>query len=912
MDPPRDKITCVLARSCTPKIIHRTVCNLHIKPGFRSFPFLSRLTRLEFLLWRVLHITQLNMSRRGVTFNGETFDVPETHDMVKTLFDPTVRKSVCESIIIILLVANSLVFYFVSDNHCRITIFVAMYVFWRLCYNFGIGFLLNQQSNRFRLVEVSKKLGLFEKNPKSMVANFAQTEVLSQMGAGYDIYAHPVEFNTWLIFRKVVDLILMQDFTTFVCLFVACAIDQNNQFLHGQATWLVLLRLIVGVSFIVFNFWVKVNAHNTIKDYAWYWGDFFFRQINNEDLIFDGVFEMFPHPMYSVGYIGYYGFALIAKSYTVLVVAIFGHFLQMVFLHFIENPHIDKIYGPSSNETSLTKLFKLKDLSHFDNAKPLVGLVNFNVLRASDVMNLVNCLTYAVIIPVFASFSISNASAVGKILFYLTVCIKSLECVSIDVVLILQSNYKTFTKWYFANNMAPEKALNNFAVLYSSVINLTYASFIGMNVFKMLTWLKYQDLLVVDYLYLRLFLGVLLVFTQVWINASIVDLIGYFGWFYGDFFIPKSSFMPQRTHLSKAGVYRYLNNPEQVFGVCGVMGVTLMIPTFDNFVICLLWVLNNFFRINFIEKNHMIKIYGEHEVLQDSGVTKTFKKHLLPERIQKRLQTDSPRKRRTSTMFMDSFDAFVKELRSSSNTVSKETLIEMSQNKYFADCDYDLNISGLQKGEEPIPFAYVGDNLDVEFTAPADHSAKDWIGLYKITHTSYSRYRTLISSNNRWDWTGPSETGTVHFSHEKLFWEDGLFEFRYHLDGKHDVTFISEPFEIKYRDINVPMDVSQTSKLADTLRKGIFDHVVDGIPDNHTPIYTGVSKTENVVETYARIARIITKSTRIHVNKRFLIYNDNESGNKFTIESLALKLIHIKSALHELVEDDDLQAKKLQ
>lgn len=856
--------------------------------------------------------------RKGVTFNGETFSVPETHDMVKTLFDPTVHKSICETVIIILLIANSLVFYFVSDNSTRIQIFVAMYVFWRLSYNFGIGFLLNQQSNKFRLVEISKKLGLFSKQPTSVLANFAQTEVKSQMGSNYNIYEHPIDFNTWLIFRKVVDLILMQDFTTFVCLFVACAIDNDNQFLRGQPSWLTALRMITGITFIVFNFWVKVNAHNTIKDYAWYWGDFFFRQINNEDLIFDGVFEMFPHPMYSVGYIGYYGFALIAKSYTVLIVAVFGHFLQMVFLHFIENPHIDKIYGPSANETSLAQLFKLKDLSNFENAKPLVGFVNFNVLRASDVMNLVNCVTYAVVIPLFASFSVTNVGAVGKVLFYLTVVIKSLECLSINAVLIMQSYYKTFTKWYLANNMPVEKALNNFAILFNSVINLSYAAFIGMNFFKLLTLMKYQDLLLTDYLYLRLFLGVLLVLTQIWINVSIIDLIGYFGWFYGDFFIPKSSFMPQRTHLTKAGVYRYLNNPEQVFGVCGIMGVTLMLPTFDNIVICVLWVMNNFFRINFVEKNHMIKIYGEQEVLQDSGVTKTVKKHLLPGSIQKRFDSqDSPKKRRTSSMFMDSFDSFVKELRSSGNfssgnSVSKETLVELSQNKHFTGTEYNLSISGLKQGEEPIPFAYVGDDLEVSFSAPVGHSAKDWIGLYKITHTSYSRYRTLISSNNRWDWTGPEETGRVHFSHERLFWEEGLYEFRYHLDGKHDVTFISEPFELKYHIINVPLNALKAKELADSLRTNIFDHVVGGISDNTTPIYNGISKSNNVVETYTRIARLISKSTGINVNKRFLIYNDNESRNTFTIQLLADKLIHIKSALNELVEEEDLQEKKLQ
>lgn len=849
---------------------------------------------------------------QGITFRGETFAVPETNDMVKTLFDPSVRKSVCEVLILLVLASNGAVFL-VAGTDAQIKVFITLYVFWRFCYNFGIGYLLNQQLNRFRLVEWARKLNVFDKENSSSLANFVQLEIRSQMGPDYSISGHPVDFNTWLIFRKVVDLILMLDFTTFVCLVVACCLKDNNQFLHGQPVWAVTARISVGVLLILFNLWVKINAHNTIKDYAWYWGDFFFRQINNEDLIFDGVFEMFPHPMYSVGYIGYYGFALIAKSYTVLVVALFGHFLQMVFLHFIENPHIDKIYGPSASENSLQQLISYKDLASFENIKPLVGLANFNLLRASDVINLINFLTYLAFIPILASLSASNVSAVARILFYLTVAMKVLESLSINVVLVLQSEFKTFTKWYLSNNVPVEKSLNNFAVLYNTMINLTYASFIGMNLFKVLTWCQFHDLFFSDYLYLRIFMGLLLVVTQVWINTSIIDLIGYFGWFYGDFFIPKSSFMPQRTHLTKAGVYRYLNNPEQVFGVCGVMGATLMLPTFDNLVICIIWVVNNFVRINFIEKNHMIKVYGEEEVLQDSGVTKTVKKHLLPESIEKKLsRSDSQRRNSGSSSIVSSFDTFLKELRFPTKLFSKQNIADLSQNKYFANSDYHLDIKGLIASDS-IPYKYVGQPVEVSFTAPSDHSAQDWVGLYKITHTTYSRYRTLISSNSRWSWTGAESSGTIEFSKNKLFWEEGLYEFRYHIDGRHDVGFITSPFEIKIPEIEVPSNPADAAELAHELNSTIFTPMLASPPDINTPIYQSLSKDDDIVAIYTRAAQLIAKSTGVKVSKRFLIYNDNESGNKFTIYDLAAKLVSIHNALSELlVDDQDLQDKKTQ
>jgi phosphatidylethanolamine N-methyltransferase len=111
-----------------------------------------------------------------------------------------------------------------------------------------------------------------------------------------------------------------------------------------------------------------------------------------------------------------------------------------------------------------------------------------------------------------------------------------------------------------------------------------------------------------------------------------------------------------------------------------------------------------------------------------------------------------------------------------------------------------------------------GAPIRVKWTAPVKHSKKDWIGLYMVTDNR-SRDVTEVSSLGRWVPTSPGYygesndhgvvksdepvadsdlvCGEVLFEGDRLWWTQGVFEFRYHHDGSHQVISVSEPFEVR-------------------------------------------------------------------------------------------------------------------
>ena len=785
--------------------------------------------------------------------------------MVSQLLDPRQPKNASDAIVIAILLLHILGLYFLPSSLKR-PVFALLFLFWRGCYNVGIGYLLSIQSNHRRLIAWAKRWSLFEnpntgKTPRPWLYKFLKYELETKIPEDYKFEDAPIEYNTWLVFRRVVDLILMCDFTSYCLFAIACGGRPADESLT-----MAIARWSAGIFLVLFNLWVKLDAHRVVKDYAWYWGDFFY--LIDQELTFDGVFEMAPHPMYSVGYAGFYGISMMAASYSVLMISVIAHIAQFVFLVYVENPHIKKTYdhpaprkraespSPSDNEHADARKEGIEPTeqdiptrSPLTAAQPsavhnLMGIRNIDLFRITDISVI---LLQGSVIMLTAC---TPSTPLYQVLFVLNAIVWRLwYSLGLGSILHLQSEKKMWTRHFVKYGESTEEAWRQWKGMYHLSMTMCYASFIAA------TWKMYS--MPSDWGYglvlLKHVIGAGLVSLQVWTAVSIYESLGEFGWFFGDFFFD------QAPKLTYSGIYRYLNNPERIIGLAGIWGAVFITNSRSIFFLALLSHVLTVGFIQFVEKPHMQKLYGRN-LRPEAGLTKSIKRSLPPPL--KKWQGSVDKVLGETGHFVEEFlDAARPKLAAGVSTIVRDTSALFSQYPAritltrlapdlagFDPRDYSISIEGTpspvservtskegvtarfpqdRRDEyKPLIFEY-GAPIKVKWTAPVNHSKADWVGLYMVADNA-SREVTRVSSSGRWVATVPNEyeetpadkgilvsdqlisgakredgstddyvEGEMLFEGDKLWWTHGVFEFRYHHDGKHNVMAISLPFEIR-------------------------------------------------------------------------------------------------------------------
>ena len=161
---------------------------------------------------------------------GVVFRVPTTHDVLTTLFHPGYQKSHLDLLNLTLLGLQIVLFLFLSREVAQI-FFLFYFTFWRAAYDGGLGWVLTKQSKKKWIVREVQRLGWLDEKRKPAIRNWVRKQLADKMGKDYSFdvslsfFAQhggsnvtwsdfgkdlPLEYNTWLLFRQLVDVILVK------------------------------------------------------------------------------------------------------------------------------------------------------------------------------------------------------------------------------------------------------------------------------------------------------------------------------------------------------------------------------------------------------------------------------------------------------------------------------------------------------------------------------------------------------------------------------------------------------------------------------------------------------------------------------------------------------------------------------
>lgn len=133
-------------------------------------------------------------------------------------------------------------------------------------------------------------------------------------------------------FRRIATALMSNDALSFILL---CVLTRQTP--HPGLSWAALW---VGLPLLLLGITTKLWATARLGWSAYYWHNFFVadRPVPPEP---PGPYRFLKNPMYTIGYLHMYGFALVLGSLPGLIAAGFDHTAILAFYYWVEKPHFD-------------------------------------------------------------------------------------------------------------------------------------------------------------------------------------------------------------------------------------------------------------------------------------------------------------------------------------------------------------------------------------------------------------------------------------------------------------------------------------------------------------------------------------------------------------------------------------------
>jgi phosphatidylethanolamine N-methyltransferase len=129
----------------------------------------------------------------------------------------TLHRSSLTRLTFLSLIFQPFLFYLLRNHTTtRSTIFLLYFALWRGAYDWGFAWVLRKQSEKKWVVRLLKGWGWLDiksdqggENGRGW-AKWWKRELEMKMGEGYKWEDVPPEFNSWLMFRQLVDIVLLK------------------------------------------------------------------------------------------------------------------------------------------------------------------------------------------------------------------------------------------------------------------------------------------------------------------------------------------------------------------------------------------------------------------------------------------------------------------------------------------------------------------------------------------------------------------------------------------------------------------------------------------------------------------------------------------------------------------------------